>query len=959
MNRSFRPAMLAGAVAVVVLFAAFGTGYSAARLAQSDGGVWLTGEKNVLHVNTASNVVDSRAGSDRVTPGGAGAGELEIVVRPNGDIIARNPRTGEVFRIDPTTNQVVAAEQTGKSTVLVGGQRLYLVENDKEGNKGTIVTVDEDFRPLGAPQALPGGVNLADDGKACPGEGRAAVDPAGVAWIGMSDGRLARVDEGEIRTVDIPNSSGRLCVTLVEGQPMVVDAARRQVSVVRSDGTVNRTLALPEPGSVPNAEANTLVSMPGPGPYLWVVVNGSTTIVRVDPNDTSHAAVMPADLPGEPSPAYGRPTVVEGRVYVPDLDHRRVYVLDARTAKPAPDTPHIDLPPVQDTPSGRSGPRSRVEIVGKDGKVFINDPAADRAVVVGSHGGNHGEVDKTGGASGPAGPGEQRDDTPGKEGGNGGAPVYTGTPGEDPNAPTTTTPADPAPEPIAPTSTVAPNTPSPQEPPQPSSTPANDNSNPQPPNGRTPAPVRQVAVPPVSGTVGDACLALQGANLRCQVKGFAPNAEQRALPATGTSPAAGNTVQEGTVISVIVPSKPRVPSVVGKQRAQACHEIEAHGLRCNATDTGSGAGADQVTSQSPQTGTEVDKGSVVNVAYVPLVAKVRVPTLLGKGYDIATACQKVKNAGLRCRQVEGGAGDKANQVLDQDPQPTTEVAAGSEVRVTYVSVTNSVTVPNVAGLTKLAACEALKKAGGLVCDPQVRPAGKAAGVVVEQTPKPDTSVAAGSAVKIVYYKAVLRVPNGDIGKTTCTEVLRAGLSCTRAAKPGGALAPGLNYSVSPAVNTPVDPGTQVTLFYDPTVLVPGNTSLSAASPGKSGAVTLTGYRSSSSWLYKTDQEKSTVPSGFTPSASFSVYTAIPSRPASCSIQRVLYTDKNGTNMVFSDQSPGKEWKKGATYYFCQEVRSGGLGDSTPAAVVLFVFTAAVVTVQRRRSRAASPLSATT
>jgi len=138
--------------------------------------------------------------------------------------------------------------------------------------------------------------------------------------------------------------------------------------------------------------------------------------------------------------------------------------------------------------------------------------------------------------------------------------------------------------------------------------------------------------------------------------------------------------------------KVQVPDVVGKTQDEATNAITSAGLVVGKvteeySDT---VPAGKVISQSPFAGTEVDKGSVVDLVIskgkktegetpAPASNKVQVPDVVGK--TRADAENAITQAGLKVGNVTEDYSDTvpAGKVISQSPSAGTEVEKGSAV----------------------------------------------------------------------------------------------------------------------------------------------------------------------------------------------------------------------------------------------------------------------------------------
>lgn len=155
---------------------------------------------------------------------------------------------------------------------------------------------------------------------------------------------------------------------------------------------------------------------------------------------------------------------------------------------------------------------------------------------------------------------------------------------------------------------------------------------------------------------------------------------QRGSATTSTSTAtSGTSTSTGTIA---------VPNVVGRKDLSTAEGIiKAAGLTVASTgDTGAG-NTGSVTSQSPQAGTKVAKGSKVTLTYTSSSAdnaQVTVPNEIGR-IDLSTAEAAVKNAGLAVKVTGNTSKAKGNKgkVTAQSPKAGTKVKKGSTVTLTY------------------------------------------------------------------------------------------------------------------------------------------------------------------------------------------------------------------------------------------------------------------------------------
>jgi beta-lactam-binding protein with PASTA domain len=113
----------------------------------------------------------------------------------------------------------------------------------------------------------------------------------------------------------------------------------------------------------------------------------------------------------------------------------------------------------------------------------------------------------------------------------------------------------------------------------------------------------------------------------------------------GTTPAAGEEVEEGSAVDLEVASNfVKVPDVVGKPGREAMKEIEAAGLKPNIVAKGTGTPG-IVLDQNPRAGVEVAANDPVDL----IVAQRLIPSVVGQ--RLASAVEILGKAGIRLGDV--------------------------------------------------------------------------------------------------------------------------------------------------------------------------------------------------------------------------------------------------------------------------------------------------------------------
>jgi eukaryotic-like serine/threonine-protein kinase len=190
-------------------------------------------------------------------------------------------------------------------------------------------------------------------------------------------------------------------------------------------------------------------------------------------------------------------------------------------------------------------------------------------------------------------------------------------------------------------------------------------------------------MPDVSGmTQKEAISALRKAGLFANIQ-----TEQSATVPKGqairTEPPANNQVMKGSHVNLFISSGPQlvaVPSVVGKQKADAQAAIQDAQLKVTVHTADSNRPKDEVISQTPTGGAQVPLGSRVTITLSKGVQKVAVPDVKGRKRDEASGI--LQGAGFTVRVVEilGKAAEQGT-VISQKPAAGAQRAKGSTVTI--------------------------------------------------------------------------------------------------------------------------------------------------------------------------------------------------------------------------------------------------------------------------------------
>ncbi|HUT28368.1 MAG TPA: PASTA domain-containing protein [Sedimentisphaerales bacterium] len=282
------------------------------------------------------------------------------------------------------------------------------------------------------------------------------------------------------------------------------------------------------------------------------------------------------------------------------------------------------------------------------------------------------------------------------------------------------------------------------------------------------------------------------------------------------SPASGTVVPIGSVVDLIVSyGQPEVPNVVDMTESEANLAIVSAGLTVGvvAYEYSDTVEAGIVINQEPEGGTTAAVGSSVNL--VVSLGQPVVPDVMGMTEANATAAiTAVDNLTVGSVTDQYSDTVAAGLVISQTPAPNTPVLIGSSVGL-IVSL-GQPEVPDVVGMTEANATAAITAVDNLTVGSVTDEYSDtvAAGLVISQTPAPNTPVAIGSSVDLVLSLGPPLVPD-VVGMTEPNAI--AAITAIDNLNPSviyehnDTVANGVVISQSPAPNTPVLIGSSVDL----------------------------------------------------------------------------------------------------------------------------------------------------
>jgi serine/threonine-protein kinase len=194
-----------------------------------------------------------------------------------------------------------------------------------------------------------------------------------------------------------------------------------------------------------------------------------------------------------------------------------------------------------------------------------------------------------------------------------------------------------------------------------------------------------------------------------------------------------------------------VPFVEGLREANAVNQIRDKGLEPNVQrkfDEEVAAGL--VADQRPDAGVRLDKGDSVALIVSRGKPRSAVPDLVGKAESDAVKALSARHLDAKPVAVFSETVEE-DTVTAQDPKPGTSLVWGSTVRINVSRGPEPVSVPYVVGLSFDQASAQLRGAGFQVQRQDVE-SNQAAGIVIEQNPRGNTSSSRGSTVTVRVSK---------------------------------------------------------------------------------------------------------------------------------------------------------------------------------------------------------------
>jgi eukaryotic-like serine/threonine-protein kinase len=206
-------------------------------------------------------------------------------------------------------------------------------------------------------------------------------------------------------------------------------------------------------------------------------------------------------------------------------------------------------------------------------------------------------------------------------------------------------------------------------------------------------------VPAVEG------LPLDDAVQRIQSDGFKADIDQRESDAPeGTvfeqDPAAGDEVEEGSTVRIVVsrgPATAAVPDVVGNRADAARDALSSAGFQIRTVDVFSDEPEGVVVAQNPSGGDEAERGSSVRINVSKGTGQVTVPDLVGDPRDDAQA--ELRQLDLQSNVAVVPSSEPEGTIVAQHPAPGEMARVGSIVRLNVSSGTGASSGTTTTGTT--------------------------------------------------------------------------------------------------------------------------------------------------------------------------------------------------------------------------------------------------------------------
>ena len=229
------------------------------------------------------------------------------------------------------------------------------------------------------------------------------------------------------------------------------------------------------------------------------------------------------------------------------------------------------------------------------------------------------------------------------------------------------------------------------------------------------------------------------------------------------NPGGGSKVGKGSTITLTVSlGKPKVlvPDVRNLSVTDAVAALAQLGLDPHVVRIYSPAQPDTVTGQFPSAGDKVDKGTSIRINVSRGAKPVTVPDVTSQPF--ANAKSALNGKGFVVARVDIQSDFPQGTVVSEDPQPGTQVPAGSTITLSVSKGPAATQVPDVTGSNQANAEATITAAGltpSLIYDPVTDPSQD--GIVQSTDPGPNSPAKAGEVVILHIGQLQSGTPGGD------------------------------------------------------------------------------------------------------------------------------------------------------------------------------------------------------
>lgn len=267
----------------------------------------------------------------------------------------------------------------------------------------------------------------------------------------------------------------------------------------------------------------------------------------------------------------------------------------------------------------------------------------------------------------------------------------------------------------------------------------------------------KIDVPDVTGkSLSEATETLERAGFKIGKQESTYDSSVESGKVISTNPKAGEKATKGSKVDIMISQgheKITVPDVTGKTLSEATSTLTSAGFSVNSSEEASNnVASGLVISTDPRAGSEVQKGSIVNVKVSKGADKVSVPNITGLSLSDARA--KAESVGLTISQTGSEHSDKydVNYVISQSPAAGTQVDRGSSIGYVISIGADSVSVPNVSGYSATGAKSSIESAGLVFKSVEQYSSSVAKGTVISTNPQAGTKVESGTTVTVTISK---------------------------------------------------------------------------------------------------------------------------------------------------------------------------------------------------------------